>query len=87
MKHQPHKQQDELDDLSRQIAQMEQALQEAYCDLGKSVLEIAELEGRKANLLVDAIVQKRRLLCALQNQRGPTSPGAENADEQEDMNE
>lgn len=56
-------------DLEGQIIDMEQELMQSYCDLGKSVLDIAEAEGRKTNALVDQIIRKKK---RLMDMRGET---------------
>lgn len=56
-------------DAEKQLHRMERALYEAYCDLGKMVLEMAETEGERTNRLVDQIIEKRRQLMALRGDR------------------
>lgn len=59
----------EIAEAERELEKMEAALCSYYCDVGKAVLEAAELEGRKANRLVDRIIATRRKLVEL---RGDT---------------
>ena len=52
-------------DISRQLDELQQELQNRYCDLGKSLLELAEKEDREIGTLVDKIVKTKRLLLGL----------------------
>lgn len=52
-------------DISRQLDELQQELQERYCDLGKSLLELAEKEDKKIGALVDKIVETKRQLLGL----------------------
>lgn len=56
----------EIQRLMESLTEMETALNEHYCDIGKRLLEMAEKEDREINQLVDQIVQTRRQLTILQ---------------------
>lgn len=49
-------------DLESVLSKKEQELNELYCDMGKSLLEMAENEQRVANRLVDEIIALRKKL-------------------------
>lgn len=53
--------------LEREISRMESDLESLYCEIGKSVLELLEREGGRANRLVDQIVEARTRLVELQD--------------------
>ena len=52
-------------DINRQLDELQQELQNRYCDLGKSLLELAEKEDREIGTLVDQIVKTKRQLLGL----------------------
>lgn len=56
----------EFQRLSASLCKMEAALNERYCDIGKSLLEFAEKEDKEINQLVDQIIETRRRIAALQ---------------------
>ena len=58
----------EIQRLEPSLSEMEAALNEHYCDVGKSLLELAEKEDKEINQLVDQIIETRRQLTALQKQ-------------------
>ena len=60
------KQAAEIRRLSQSLDEMEAALSEHYCDIGKSLLELAEKEDKEINRLVDQIIETRRRLTVLQ---------------------
>lgn len=55
-----------IQNLVQSLSEMETALNERYCDIGKSLLEIAEKEDKEINQLVDKIVETRKELAVLQ---------------------
>ena len=56
----------EIQRLEQSLSEMEAALTEHYCDIGKSLLELAEKEDKEINQLVDQIIETRRQIAALQ---------------------
>lgn len=58
----------EIRRLEQSLSEMEAALNEHYCDIGKSLLELAEKEDKEINQLVDQIIETRRQITALQKQ-------------------
>lgn len=56
----------EVQRLAKSLSEMEAALNEHYCDVGKSLLELAEKEDKEINQLVDQIIETRRRIAALQ---------------------
>lgn len=56
----------EVQRLTKSLGEMEAALNEHYCDVGKSLLEFAEKEDKEINQLVDQIIETRRKIAALQ---------------------
>lgn len=56
----------EIQRLTKSLGEMEAALNEHYCDVGKSLLELAEKEDKEINQLVDQIIETRRRIAALQ---------------------
>lgn len=58
----------EMQRLEQSLCAMETALNEHYCDIGKSLLELAEKEDKEINQLVDQIIETRRRIAALQKQ-------------------
>lgn len=56
----------EVQRLEQSLGEMEAALNEHYCDIGKSLLELAEKEDKEINQLVDRIIETRRQITALQ---------------------
>lgn len=56
----------EIQRLTQSLDELEAALSEHYCDIGKSLLELAEKEDKEINRLVDQIIETRRRLTVLQ---------------------
>lgn len=56
----------EVQRLAQSLSEMEAALNEHYCDIGKSLLELAEKKDKEINQLVDQIIETRRRIAALQ---------------------
>jgi uncharacterized paraquat-inducible protein A len=52
--------------LEHDLSEMETALTDRYCSVGKQLLEVAEREDREINQLVDRIIETRKQLSALQ---------------------
>lgn len=52
-------------DIRRQLDELQQELQDRYCDLGKSLLELVEKEDKEIGALVDKIVETKRQLLGL----------------------
>lgn len=51
--------------IRRQLDELQQELQDRYCDLGKSLLELVEKEDKEIGALVDKIVETKRQLLGL----------------------
>lgn len=58
----------EIQRLEQSLSEMETKLNEHYCDIGKSLLELAEKEDKEINHLVDQIVETRRQITTLRKQ-------------------
>lgn len=58
----------EVQRLTKSLSEMEAALNEHYCNVGKSLLELAEKEDKEINQLVDQIIETRRRIAVLQKQ-------------------
>jgi predicted DNA-binding ribbon-helix-helix protein len=54
--------------LERNLHEMEAALEEHYCTVGKQLLEVAEREDHEINQLVDRIIEAKKQLSALQQE-------------------
>ena len=54
-------------DLEAVLSKKERELNELYCEMGKSLLELAENEQRVANRLVDEIIALRKKLVRAHN--------------------
>lgn len=54
-----------MEDIRQELEQLETSLAETYCEAGKALMEVAEIEGRKINRIVDQIVTLRRMLAAM----------------------
>ena len=52
----------------QELSNMEEELQEYYCEAGKAILETAETEGRKINDLVDRIIDTKKKLLELRRE-------------------
>lgn len=52
----------EIQRLTHQLDCMEQELIEKYCDVGKSVMEKVEREGREIDQLVDQVIEIKKEL-------------------------
>ena len=52
-------------DISRQLDELQQELQDRYCDLGKSLLELVGREDKEIGALVDKIIETKRQLLGL----------------------
>lgn len=64
--------QHEIDQLELELSQLNHALVERYCLMGKKILELAEREEREINGLVDRIIALGQTLSTLrQEQRCP----------------
>lgn len=50
----------EAESMMREIAEMEQELDDRYRELGKHLLELVDREGRSINRLVDRIVDAQK---------------------------
>lgn len=70
--------QEEIAQMEEKLSHMERDLYEAYCDVGKTILETAELEGRRINSLVDEIIEARKALAALRQEKDCPGCGAYN---------
>lgn len=60
------------DDISRmelELSRMESALYESYCEVGKTILETAETEGRRINEMVDRIIETKKKLAAIREEK------------------
>ncbi|MDO4326249.1 MAG: zinc ribbon domain-containing protein [bacterium] len=57
-----------IQSLTQSLSEMETALTEHYCDIGKSLLEIAEKEDKEINQLADKIIETRKQLALLQKE-------------------
>jgi ribosomal protein L40E len=58
----------ELNQLEGALAKKEHSLQALYCQLGKSVLELADGEKEKIDILVDDIIETRKKLVAIRQE-------------------
>ena len=61
--------QDEIGEMEKDLHNMERELYEQYCEIGKGILEKAERENKKANALVDQIIETRLRLAAAKEER------------------
>lgn len=59
---------EEIRCLEQSLSEMEAQLNEHYCDIGKSLLELAEKEDKEINHLVDQIIETRKQISILQKQ-------------------
>ncbi|MDL2232821.1 hypothetical protein LJC63_04480 [Ruminococcaceae bacterium OttesenSCG-928-L11] len=59
----------EITSLRQKESRLEQELMDAYCELGKKLLEMAEMEGKKVNDLVDKLIAVQRKLDILEHKQ------------------
>jgi ribosomal protein L40E len=57
----------ELLQLEEALARKEHRLQELYCQMGKSILEIADSEKKTIDALVDDIIETRKKIVAIKH--------------------
>lgn len=55
-------QNNEIDEMEKDLNQLEHELQFRYSSMGKSLLDLADLEQKKVNKLVDEIIVMRKKL-------------------------
>ena len=60
---------DEIRELEKDLSKMEHELYEQYCEIGKVILEKAEMESKKVNSLVDQIIKTHQKLAAAKEER------------------
>ena len=61
--------QDEIREMEKDLSKMEHELLEQYCEVGKGILEKAEMENKRANSLVDQIIETRQRLATAKGER------------------
>lgn len=61
--------QDEVREMEKDLSKMEQELFGQYCEIGKGILEKAEMENKKVNFLVDQIIATRQRLAKEKEER------------------
>lgn len=61
--------QDDITRMELELHRMESALNEAYYEFGKVLLEIAETESRKINKMVDEIIETEKKLAAVRQEK------------------
>lgn len=60
---------DEIYQLELELSQMESALYDSYYEAGKLLLETAEVESRKINGIVEEIIETKKKLAAIRQEK------------------
>ena len=64
--------------LEKELAEKEEQLHTSYCQLGKTLLELVESEGKEINALVDEIIAIRKRLAIVRKESQCPDCGALN---------